>query len=141
MKKTLVFKYKTWHLDAHDTAQLQGAMDKLLQEGELTREMTRSREPAGSSVVRRLVRALYHDAIITGTPSWSMLLNDIAIVVLTSCFSCRGGDLLGDSMKNKDKRPDLPGLRYSDLEFVVGGGGTIDDIKTRQKMRNAKGLK
>jgi len=141
INKTLIFKHETYRIDAHGASVIQAAMRKLLEDGELTREMSRSREPIGALVVRRLVMALLRQAITTGTNSWDNTINDIAMIVLTSCFNSRSGDLMGDLAKQKDPRPDLPGLRYSDLQFVVGEGGTLGDIRGKIKMRNSKGMK
>ena len=141
LQKALTFRYEAWSMSARGAKLLQATCDELLRDGELTREMIRSREPAGAVVVRRLVKALLQCTITTGTSSWSMMLNDIAIIVITSCFQCRAGDILGDSARPIIESEGLHGLRYADLDCVVGESGTITDIKTRVKMRNSKGKK
>ena len=70
-----------------------------------------------------------------------MLLIGIAIFVFTSCFHYRGGDLLGDTTRSKDKQQDSPGLRYSDIQLIVGKDGGISEIMSKDNMRNAKGTK
>lgn len=62
------------------------------------------------------MQALYQDAIRKGTDSWYTNLNDVAIILLLACIGRRTGDILG---KIKDVRPDLPGLRYNDVELCV----------------------
>jgi hypothetical protein len=157
INKALIFRHEEYTLGPHGAAKIQAAIDTLVLDGDLTRELTRSREPAGAIVVRRLVMALLLEAIGKGTNSWDSVravhvflkmftdylkvINDIAMLLLTSCFSCRGGDLMGDVDKNKDRRADLPGLRYSDLQFYLEAGGTISDLKVKTKMRNGKNMK
>ncbi|KAH8730764.1 hypothetical protein GQ44DRAFT_822924 [Phaeosphaeriaceae sp. PMI808] len=141
INKALIFQYEDYNPTPHSEAKITGALDSLLRQGELTRELTRSREPAGAIVVRRLVMCLLKDAITKGTDSWDSIINDIAMLVLTSCFNCRGGDLMGDTAKANDPRADLPGLRYSDLQFYLGPGSTLSDIESKNKMRNAKNMK
>jgi len=141
INKSLIFRHEDYTLGAHGASKIQASMDALLQDGDLTRELTRSREPAGAIVVRRLVMCLLRDAITKGTNSWDSVINDVAILVLTACFNCRGGDLMGDTDKAKDRRADLPGLRYSDLQFYLGPRGTISDLQTKTKIRSAKNMK
>ena len=138
LHKGLLFRHPNYKITSHEASRIQATVDTLLRDGFLTKEMGRSREPAGAVVARRLVTALLTDSIVKGTYSWSETLNDAACLLLISCLHCRSGDIIGDT---KDTRPDLPGLRYSDLELVVGPGGGLKDVQMRIRMRSSKNHK
>lgn len=138
LDKHLTFKFEDHKITPHGEARLKATLDDLLRNGLLTRELDRSREPAGAVVARRLIGALYEDAIRNGTVAWDMVFAQIAAILLISCLHCRSGDIMGDT---KDIRPDLPRLRYCDLQLSLPEGESINDIKGRFKMRGAKGQK
>jgi hypothetical protein len=135
--KALEFHYEAFEFNKHKRARLKALLTELVDEGKLTRKMRRSREPAGAVVVRRLVHALYKEAITKGTELWSATIQDIAAIVLISCLQCRAGDILDDTAV-KDTRPELPGLRYSDVHLVIKNNGSIVG---RWLIRNSKGDK
>ncbi len=133
LKKALTFRYEHFHLSEHWKARADGIFDGFLDEGMITRQKKRSREPAGIIVMRRVIQALYQEAILEGTRGWNTTLNDIASIVLLTALGVRAGDIMGDT---KDTRPDLPGLRYADIQIHVTGDGLL---KARFCIRSAKG--
>lgn len=119
----------------YQASRIQGAIEQLLNEGLLSRRLSRSRDPAGAIVVRRMVTALYKDAITKGTNGWDTTLNDIAKLLLLACLGSWSGDLMGDT---KDVRPDLPSLRYSDVQITVHN---LNRLRAQFKIRSSKGQK
>jgi hypothetical protein len=69
IKKALTFRHEDLSLGPHGASKIQAAINTLLQQGELTREFTRSLEPIGAVVVRRLVIGLLNNAITKGMTS------------------------------------------------------------------------
>ncbi|KAH6633033.1 hypothetical protein C7974DRAFT_412063 [Boeremia exigua] len=133
LKKALTFKFN-FTFSTHWTVKLGGVLESLLDNGFLTREQKRSREPAGAVVMRRVITVLYHDAIYDGTSGWSATLSSIAALLLLSCLGVMVGDIMGPA---QDKRPDLPGLRFADVDVLV----TKSAVRTRFKIRSGKGMK
>jgi hypothetical protein len=134
LKKALVFKYEDFDLKGHWKARIDSVLCQMVNEGMLTRELKRSREPAGAVVMRRVIEALYTDAITAGTNGWNTTLNDIAILLLLTCLGVRVGDITGTT---NDVRPDLPGLWYNDVDLKV----TKEGMKARFRIRSGKGMK
>jgi hypothetical protein len=133
--KALTFRHAEYQRTDHHISRLAGVSSKFLSMGLLTKRLNRSKEPAGAIVARRLITSWFHDAVTEGSSDWSTTLNDIASLFFIACFQCRPKDIIGDS---KDPRSDLPGLRYSDIDMVVGKGGGLNDIEMRIEMRNWK---
>ena len=65
----------------------------------------------------------------------------IRLDVLLSLLRYNRGDLLGDTTRSKDKQHDLPGLRYLDIQLIVGKDKGISKIISKDNMRNTKGTK
>lgn len=135
LKKAMTFKYEEFELKSYWKLRIDGVLGELVDEGLLTREQKRSIEPAGAVVMRRVIRTLYEDAISNGTTGWNTTLNDIAALLLLTALGTRAGDILGET---KDTRPDLAGLRYSDVKLVVVSNGWIEG---QFCIRSAKGKK
>ncbi|KAH6539690.1 hypothetical protein HBI07_114560 [Parastagonospora nodorum] len=132
------FHHKTFILDGHDIVRLGSLVDKLCQEGKLTREPAFEREWAGAVVVRKLVNGLIADARVNGTLAWDVTLLKCLSITLLAALGARSGDLT----RNRLDEHDLPYLAYQDVILrLVLGGSTIDDMEAVVTIRNEKGNK
>jgi hypothetical protein len=135
LDKALTFAYEYYSLTQHWKMKITVILDQRLRDGYITRGLNSSREPAGAVVIRRMISALYKEAICKGTRSWNATLNEITCILLLACIGCRSGDIMGDT---KDIREDLPGLRYSDIQISVHN---LSELKARFTVRSGKGMK
>ncbi|OSS54748.1 hypothetical protein B5807_00054 [Epicoccum nigrum] len=135
LEQALIFRYENFQLPEHWRMKARAVLEECERKGMLTRTMNESREPAGAIVVRRVVAALYQDAIINGTGGWNTTLTGIASILLLASLGVRAGDIMGVT---KDARPDLPGLRYSDVKIAADQDGSF---KARFRIRGGKGRK
>jgi hypothetical protein len=125
-------------LTRHETERISATVFGLLKEGKLTKEPSWERNWVGAFMVRRLVTAVFRDALLHGTLSWDVTISKALIIVMAAALTARTGDLTTAPL---DEQP-VPFLCYKDITLkLVGGGTRLENLHARCLIRNEKGDK
>lgn len=137
---TLIFDYPFFKLSPHDSLRIKTLVDGFVKEGKLTKEPSRELHWVGVSLVKRMVDALFDDAVENGTRSWDVTILRVLSLVLTSALQCRSGDI-HKHHRDEDDQP-LPFIAYKDVRLkLIDGGREIHNLEARITIRNEKGHK
>lgn len=113
---SLQFDFKNFQLSKHDRIRITNVMEKLEQDGKLTKDPKRERRWLGAFVVHKLATAIFEDALTSGTLSWDMVLSKVLSIVLTGALITRAGDIARNAA-------------YKELECMLWGHITLKIVR------------
>lgn len=93
LKQALTFEHSDFHLSAHDSLRIDALTDGSVEQGRLTKEPARERHWLGVTSVKRMVDAVFEDALHNGSRNWDLTIHTVLSILLTSAIQCRPGDI------------------------------------------------
>jgi hypothetical protein len=86
-----------------------------------------------------MAKGLLEDRVTNGCSDWCTWLAFTLAIVLQVALNVRIGDISAPD-GGHGYLVQKPALRYSDVKLVLGGGGSIADIKGQWEIRNANNI-
>ncbi|KAK9780266.1 putative C2H2-type domain-containing protein [Seiridium cardinale] len=90
----LVFRFKDFDLAKHDIMRFRSALNEMVDNGILTRDVTRERMWITSDLVQQMASAMLQSSLDGGTLWWDYDIQIVAGLVLQSAMVSRAGDFL-----------------------------------------------
>ena len=125
LDRALTFHYADYKLSRHDALRLDATIQKLLIDGEITRDPVREKQWLTCQIIKKLVTAVLIDAVENGTKSWDATLAGSFALVLQAALSARSGDIKRSAHYSGEEY-----LKWRDIELIA----TAQDGKVTLKM-------
>jgi hypothetical protein len=132
-----LFYFKDFTLSKHERSRFSSAIDRLFEEGKLTKGPAEEKHHIGAYLVRKLTSSLFVDALTNGTINWDVTLAKPLSIVITAALASRTGDVAIALLEIHD----LPFLAYKDITLKVEGGHELTSLVAKVVIRNEKGTK
>jgi hypothetical protein len=124
-------------LSRNESERITSTVLSLLKEGKLTKEPCWERCWVGAFMVRRLVTALFKDALFNGTINWDVTISKALAIVMVAALTARAGDVTMAPLDEQRR----PFLCYKDITLQLVGVTRLENLKARCLIRNEKGDK
>jgi hypothetical protein len=124
-------------LSRNESERITSTVLSLLKEGKLTKEPSWEKSWAGAFMVRRLVTALFKDALFNGTINWDITISKALAIVMAVALTARTGDV---TMAPLDEER-LPFFCYKDITLKLVGVTRLENLKACCLIHNEKGDK
>ena len=132
--KLIDFHHDNFQLTKREHARIEANIQRLCQQGYLTKNASREKQWVGVFMICRLTLMLMQDGLVNGTPSWDVTLSKVLAIVLMVALSSRAGDVT----KGRHDSQKLPFLCYKDVTLLLHQGSTIDDLIGKFVIRGEK---
>ncbi|EXJ57123.1 hypothetical protein A1O7_07467 [Cladophialophora yegresii CBS 114405] len=121
LERALFFKYEDFKLSKRDELRLDATIQQLLNDGEITKSPVQAALWLSCQMVKRMVTAVFTDAMLNGTKSWDVTLAGCLGLVLQAALAARAGDFTRSSHYGGAEY-----LKWQDIELVATGSSVKD---------------
>lgn len=118
LEEALTFEYSDFHLSPHHSLRIDALTDGFVEQGRLTKGPARECHWLGVTLVKKLIDAVFEDAVRNGSRNWDVTIHMAISVLLTSALQCRSGDIA----KSRYNTQPLPCLVYKDISLKLRSG-------------------
>jgi hypothetical protein len=114
LDRALAFHYPDYKLSRHASLRIEATIQKLLDDGQITKDPVREKLWLTCQIVKRLATAVVSDAVQHGTKSWDATRAGTFSLVLQAAMASRSGDFTRSSHYTGDQY-----LKWQDIELVA----------------------
>lgn len=136
LNRSLAFHYPNYKLSRHETLRIGAVVQKLLDEGKITRDPVRERQWLTSEIMKKLVTAVIVNAVHNGTKSWDVTVSSCLSLVLQAAMASRSGDFRRSHHYDGEEF-----LKWRDIQLVVEERNGVGSLRMLIKLRYCKGQK
>jgi hypothetical protein len=116
LDRALTFHYSDYKLSRHVALRIDATIQKLLDDGQITKDPVREKQWLTCQIVKKLATAVISDAVQQGTRSWDMTLAGTFSLVLQAAMASRSGDFTRSAHYTGDEY-----LKWQDIQLVATG--------------------
>lgn len=114
LDRALAFHYPDYKLSRHAALRIDVTIQKLLDDGQITKDPVREKQWLTCQIVKKLATAVMSDAVQQGTQSWDVTLAGTFSLVLQAAMASRSGDFKRSAHYTGDEY-----LKWQDIELVA----------------------
>ena len=123
LERALTFQHEGFKLSKRDALRLDATIQKLLNDGKITKDPVREALWLSCQIVKRMVTAVFADAIVNGTKSWDQTLAGCLGLALQAALASRSGDFMRSAHYTG-----VEYLKWQNIELKAKGS-SVEDLK------------